>query len=72
MSCWAFRVPFSFTKAIQRGVGITTAHSSGRTGLYSGCMVAEQVALGAKYPAVLLLLTAFSVFGQGIAPWLEN
>ena len=54
-------MPFSFTKAIQRGLGTATAHSSSRTGLYSGSVVAEQVALGAKYPVVLLLLTAFSV-----------
>ena len=31
------------------------------TGLRKGLGVAEQVALGAKYPVVLLLLTAFSV-----------
>jgi hypothetical protein len=54
-------VPFSFTKSIQRGLGTATAHSSGRTGLYSGSVIAEQVALGEKYPVVLLLLTAFSV-----------
>jgi hypothetical protein len=50
MSCCAFRVAFSFTKKIQRGLGIAAAHSSGCTGLYSGCVVGEQVALGAKYP----------------------
>ena len=93
MSYYAFRVPFSLTKKIQRGLcnkhgsasepnqcslrhiygvrrvqiilstvvfwrswqvrkpnctcyslGIATAHSSGCTGLYSGCVVGEQVA----------------------------
>jgi hypothetical protein len=53
-------VPLPFTKA-QRGLGIATAHFSDRAGLYSGCVVAEQVALGAKCPVVLLLLMEFSV-----------
>jgi hypothetical protein len=39
MSYCAFRVPFSFTKKIQRGLGITIAHSSGCTALQQLCGV---------------------------------